>query len=357
MPLGISPLGGASRLHGSQSVNGHSSSRYCVELDFFTGPLDLLLHLVNQQEVSVSQVDMTSIASQYLAIITEITSLDLHIATEYLVIAATLLAIKSQSLLQEGGYLEESEIEEGSEFYEELRERLKRYEEVKLQALHFQKTPQLGFDTFVRRERNVISPIQSEVIAAEDPQSLGFSFVKLLKRIGATLDSLRIQLEPISVVNYMMRVINTLQVLPTQIKNDHSTGTFFRLLALFKNEDLSRRGTGDDSGRDKHVLQELQRKTNRGVVIGSFIAVLELVKRGVLTVFQGAEEGDIELSLSILETAGADLHLESEFDGEVKGEVKGEEETSPKVIDIERYREDNKADTDYLDERKEANRE
>ena len=72
---------------------------YRVQFDVFEGPLDLLLHLVKKQEVDIYQVNLTRIASEFVAYIDQMRELDLEIAGEFLVMAATLIYIKSRELL------------------------------------------------------------------------------------------------------------------------------------------------------------------------------------------------------------------------------------------------------------------
>ncbi|MFC0559785.1 segregation/condensation protein A [Halalkalibacter alkalisediminis] len=72
---------------------------YSVKLDLFEGPLDLLLHLINEAEVDIYDIPVAVITDQYLTYIHAMQELELDVASEYLVMAATLLAIKSKMLL------------------------------------------------------------------------------------------------------------------------------------------------------------------------------------------------------------------------------------------------------------------
>ncbi|MFM7803178.1 MAG: segregation and condensation protein A, partial [Verrucomicrobiota bacterium] len=74
-------------------------NEYRVQFDVFEGPLDLLLHLVKKQEVDIYQVNLTRIASEFVAYIDQMRELDLEVAGEFLVMAATLIYIKSRELL------------------------------------------------------------------------------------------------------------------------------------------------------------------------------------------------------------------------------------------------------------------
>lgn len=72
---------------------------YRVELDNFEGPLDLLLHLIRQQEIDIYDIPIARVTDQYLRFLDIMRQLDIDVAAEYLVMAATLIQIKSQMLL------------------------------------------------------------------------------------------------------------------------------------------------------------------------------------------------------------------------------------------------------------------
>src|SRR6188474_1449628 len=72
---------------------------FAVKLDQFEGPLDLLLHLIKKNEVNIHDIPIATITTQYLAAIALMEELNLDVAGEYLVMAATLIHIKSKMLL------------------------------------------------------------------------------------------------------------------------------------------------------------------------------------------------------------------------------------------------------------------
>lgn len=276
---------------------------FAIALDFFAGPMDLLLHLVHQQEVQIEQVSMRVIAEQYLQVISRAKLLDLEKASEYLVIAATLMSIKSAALLPSAP-LEEGEPnpDETSEaFYEELRARLKAYELTKARAKALVDLPQLGVNVFTRNDRKALLPTPEMLAEPEEAHALAGLFARLVKRVGGAA-TYRIRLESISVVSYMMKVVDTLGAVK------HRGGPF-AFSALLKG--FARRGGRKDAATSESPLRPTDGP--RGVVIGSFIAVLELMKRGLLRASQSAESEDIELQLALAygEQTGA---FESEFD-------------------------------------------
>jgi segregation and condensation protein A len=107
---------------------------YHVKIDTFEGPLDLLLHLINRLEIDIYDIPMSEITDQYLIYIKTMKELHLDVASEYLVMAATLLAIKSKMLLPKHEELildDDMEINYEEDPRDELVERLIEYRKYK----------------------------------------------------------------------------------------------------------------------------------------------------------------------------------------------------------------------------------
>ena len=81
-----------------------------VKLEVFEGPLDLLLHLLDKNKVSIYDIPIVEITNQYLEYIREMQRQDLNIMSEFLVMAATLLEIKSKWLLPKEETEDEDEV-------------------------------------------------------------------------------------------------------------------------------------------------------------------------------------------------------------------------------------------------------
>jgi segregation and condensation protein A len=88
------------------------SEQYKVKLPEFEGPLDLLLFLIRKEEVSIYDIPIARISGQYLEYVKEMRDLDIAVAGEFLVMAATLIQIKSQMLLPRDPDAPEAEIED-----------------------------------------------------------------------------------------------------------------------------------------------------------------------------------------------------------------------------------------------------
>ncbi len=79
--------------------NSQAKSIYAIKLDIFEGPLDLLLHLIQKNEMEITDIPIAEITEQYLGYLNFMEILDLDVASDFLVMAATLLHLKSQSIL------------------------------------------------------------------------------------------------------------------------------------------------------------------------------------------------------------------------------------------------------------------
>lgn len=106
---------------------------YTVYLEHFEGPLDLLLHLIRREEIDIYDIPIARITEQYLEIIRDLSAIDIDKASEFLVMAATLLGIKSRMLLPKPPKLvaEEAPEEDGLDPREELVRQLVAYSQYK----------------------------------------------------------------------------------------------------------------------------------------------------------------------------------------------------------------------------------
>ncbi len=82
-----------------EAVSPATEPLYSVKLEGFEGPLDLLLHLIQKEEMDIHDIQIAQITDRYLEYVNLMEQLDLDVASEFLVMAATLLHIKSQSIL------------------------------------------------------------------------------------------------------------------------------------------------------------------------------------------------------------------------------------------------------------------
>lgn len=138
---------------------------YQVKLPEFEGPLDLLLHLVNELEIDIYDIPVSEITEQYMRYIHTMKIIELNIASEYLVMAATLLEMKSAMLLPKKEIQYEDEYEEDPR--EQLIERLIEYRKYKIAADHL-KNKELAENQIYTR-----SPVQFNEFLTKKPTVQG----------------------------------------------------------------------------------------------------------------------------------------------------------------------------------------
>ena len=153
---------------------------YEVKLEVFEGPLDLLLHLIHRNEVSITDIPIALIAAQYLEAVELMKSLNLDVAGDYLVMASYLTHIKSIMLLPSGTDVETEP--DGHDPREELVAHLLEYKRYKEAAEELSVAPMLDRDVFLRE-------------ATEDVPELPRSHQPLKVTLKDLLDAFRTVLE------------------------------------------------------------------------------------------------------------------------------------------------------------------
>lgn len=143
-----------------------------VQLEIFEGPLDLLLHLIKKSEVSITDIPIATITEQYLATLELMESLNLDVAGEFLVMAATLIHIKSRMLLPAGD--DEPDEDEGIDPRDELVRRLLEYQRYKDAATELEQREVLTRDVFTRSAAPV-----------EDAAPRAFREISIFELLGA----------------------------------------------------------------------------------------------------------------------------------------------------------------------------
>jgi segregation and condensation protein A len=236
---------------------------YNVKLEIFEGPLDLLLHLIKNNEVDIYDIPIAKVVEQYIEYIEMMKTMNLELAGEYLVMAATLVHIKSKMLLPLPE--EPDEEEEGPDPREGLVRKLLTYQRYKEAAEELQRRLLLGRDVFTRG-----MPLPIGDLTEEDGETglvetslidLMEAFKEILKRVpetytmDLTVDKFRV----VDKINHIMEVL----------------------------------------GREKSlVFKDLFHvSATRGEIIVTFLAVLELTRLQLIRVHQGGE-GIIRLYLS-----------------------------------------------------------
>jgi segregation and condensation protein A len=247
---------------------GSADGAYAVKLPIFEGPLDLLLHLIRQNDVEIIDIPVAQIARQYLDYLEMMRELDLDLAAEYLVMAATLALIKSRMLLPPDPSDEE---DESLDPRAELVARLLEYQRFKEVAESLETRRLLGRDVFLARGMEPEAP-------AESSREIEVGLFELLSAFKSVLDNAQredtiheIEVEVITVRERMLVIMERL---------DQAESLEF--MQIF--------------GADETSLP------TRALLVASFLAMLELVRLSALRVYQaiadtGSPEGPIRIRL------------------------------------------------------------
>lgn len=238
---------------------------YRVRIDSFEGPFDLLLHLVSRQKVDIGSINITQIADQYLAEVARMGSLDLDVASDFLVVASTLLEIKAESLIPRARDEVDAEIEElaPSEARDMLVERLLTYKQFKNAAAALR----TRFEAEGRMHARPFGPDAPFLALMPDfLRDVSLDGLALLaaqafaRREAFLLESEHIAAKPIPVEVHVraihQRIRNSKHLKFSQLVND---------------------------------------ATPVPVVVVTFLAILELYKRSMVTIEQLEEFGDIAI--------------------------------------------------------------
>lgn len=156
----------------------HSLLDHKFSLDKFNGPLDLLLTLVKKKNISVFEVDLVDLATQYLNIISEVTKNNVDIASEYLVMAADLIYIKSKLILADPK-AEEEVFEDKNRLLKLLSE----YEEFKNLSIKLREQELTRKEIFIKSESDTIDFIKLVDESALDGYGTSIKLITILRKM------------------------------------------------------------------------------------------------------------------------------------------------------------------------------
>ncbi|MDI9570213.1 MAG: segregation/condensation protein A [Pseudomonadota bacterium] len=236
---------------------------YEVKLDVFEGPLDLLLHLIKKNELDIYDIPIALITRQYLEYLEALKALNLDLAGEYLVLAATLVHIKSKMLLPETT----DEGEEEPDPRRELVEQLLEYQAFKKASQSLQTRELLDRDVFARGGAAV-----TEALPQATPQRVEVGLFELVDAFRQALG----RLSP-----------------PERIEIDlDRTSLADRINAIM--ERLRRH-------RSLTFAELIEERPERRLIVHTFIALLELVRQRLIRIFQEGSFGTIRVFLAVEE--------------------------------------------------------
>ena len=238
---------------------------YAVTLPAFEGPLDLLLHLIENQELDISAISLMAVTNQYLRTLGQLEEIEPGALADFLVVASRLVYIKSFSLLPKPRPVGEEEDEEASG--EALVRQLLEYRRFKELASHLRGREEQGLRVYVR---TAPSPqVERKLdLSNLDIERLHAALRRVLQRLPVELPLPRVKTYAITVAE--------------QVEN----------VRAYVRERLARSGR---AGAAIDFLELLGEQHTRLGVIVTFLAVLELIKQGELELQQEATFGAIQL--------------------------------------------------------------
>jgi segregation and condensation protein A len=237
-----------------------SPDAYKVKLDSFEGPLDLLIHLIRKNEVNIYDIPIALITEQYLSYIALMQELNLDVAGEFLVMAATLIHIKSRTLLPRPDPTQEDEPEEDPR--EALVRRLLEHQKYKAAAELLHERETLRSAQFMRPDSAV-----SEAAGDEYEPELEVDLFSLIAAFKSVLE--RASRRPHMVLPPEAIPIETrIEQLLARLSESEACGF----------EDLFADGDG-----------------SRGFMIVTFLALLEMIRLKLVRVFQSGGSGAIRV--------------------------------------------------------------
>ncbi len=239
---------------------------YQIKTEVFEGPLDLLLHLIKRMEIDIYDIPMAEITDQYLLYIHTMNELELDQASEYLVMSATLLSIKSKMLLPKNDEVEEDDtIYEEEDPRTELVEQLIEYKRFKEAAMLFRQKESVRSEIFTK------PPSDLSNFADELPK---------LQPSGVTIYDM------IGVFNKLLRRKRIRQPLSAKVARPRVTiqQRMDELLEMIEESDT------------ELSFSSFFHHLDREFIILTFLAMLELMKSNAILVWQSQNFEEIYLS-------------------------------------------------------------
>ena len=235
--------------------------KYQIRLDAFEGPMDLLLHLIQVNKIDIYDIPIALLTEQYLDYLAKMREFNIEVASEFLVMAATLLLIKSRSMLPKP--MKESEgIDEDEDPAEVLKRQLLEYQ-------RFKKVSQAFFALAEEQERYVGREPTELPVKRNAPEGLSVSM--LWDAFRAALAVKRELTIPEAIVAHEeYRVEDRMEVI---------------LARLMERED------------GEMAFESLFMQGTRDEIVATFLALLELIRRKLVVVWQGGLFSSIRISL------------------------------------------------------------
>ncbi|HEY6909518.1 MAG TPA: segregation/condensation protein A [Myxococcales bacterium] len=251
---------------------------FAVSLPAFEGPLDLLLSLIQEHKLDVFDIPISFVTDKYLEYMDAAQALNIDLAGEYLLMAATLAHIKSRMLLPREEAADAPDAgEPGPDPREELVRRLLEYQKYRDAAQRIGAMAQLGRDVFVRRAKEELPLASEDAAYLKSPELSVYRLIELMARV---LKERKIHI-PHEVFVERLSIGDRISVITDRLRSEERI-TFTSLF-------------GDLGERDRHR------------VVPTFLAVLEMARLKLVKVHQPERHAEIYIGRTdALEGASAE---------------------------------------------------
>lgn len=263
------------------------SQEWAIRLPVFEGPLDLLLFLIRKNEIDIYDIPIAQVTRQYLDVLHSMEQLNLEVAGDFFVMAATLMYIKSRMLLPTNEQIKQAvEEEEEADPRWELVQQLLEYKKFKEAAYSLQDLVEAQQDLIPRFYKESSDQKEARPLKPADKIDLWNSFNMVLRRLAEGMRSGEINDEQVSVADRMEYILESLE-----------TREHFRFTELFESKAYG-----------------------VNMLVSTFLAVLELARLKKLFVIQDNTYGDIHCEKRIETPEDAEVFedevepMVSEFD-------------------------------------------
>ena len=235
---------------------------YQIKTDVFEGPLELLLDLVEKRKLFINEISLAQVADDYIAHLKQFEKMPVDFVSNFLIVASTLILIKSKSLLPTLSLTEEE-----TQDIDELERRLKEYQKIRELSLVVKErfAENISFPKGQSREREVVFTPSEEVT----PQSIFSAIREVIAHLPKKITLPKVVIKKVISLEDMMDRLSA------------------RITGSLKMSFRDFAGVGKEE------------KVN---IIVSFLAMLELVKQGMIAVTQSASGDDIQIETNVLET-------------------------------------------------------
>ena len=240
-----------------KTIADSSPTTYQVKLPVFEGPLDLLLHLIEREELDITEVSLAQVTNQYVDYLAQFSERQLDNLADFLVVAAKLLLIKSRVLLPQPPLTSTSEEEEDAD---DLVRQLIEYKRFKEAALRLAEIEALGLHSYIR-----LAPVP---------------------RLEKSVD-----LEDVTLDDLLAAVHQVLAIKPLE----PSVNGTVRPITITITDQMSLIERRTAGGRSVSLLRLVEGASSRMEIIVTLLALLEMVKQLRVTMQQDGPFGDIVL--------------------------------------------------------------